>query len=329
MQLASRHVLVTGAGGFVGSHLVERLVAEGCAVRCLIYDDGSGSWGLLEDLPAATQERLEVIWGDLRDARFVHRAAADIDVIFHLAALTSVPYSFEHPHEVIENNVMSTLNVLEAARQSRVSRVVHASTSDVYGTARYVPIDEGHPLQGQSPYAASKIGAEKIAESFHRSYGLPVVVLRPFNIFGPRQSTRAVIPAIITQALTTNVVRLGALTPTRDFTYVVNTVDAYVRAAKTEEAVGGVFNIGSNIELSIAVLARTIVQLVGREVRLVSEEAAHLRPPGSEVRRVCAANDLARRVLGWTPQITFEEGLRHTIDWIATHLDRYQPGYTI
>ncbi len=328
MELTGKRALITGAGGFVGGHLAERLAAAGCAVRCFVHA-GSDGHGLLGELPAATLGALEIVRGDLLDVAAVRRAVAGVEVIFHLAALTSVPYSFQHPHQVIETNVMTTLNVLEAAREGGVSRVVHASSSDVYGTARYVPIDENHPLQSQSPYAASKIGAEKIVESYVASYGLPAVVLRPFNIFGPRQSARAVIPAIIAQALTGNQVRLGALDPTRDFTYVANTVDAYIRAAECDAAIGRVFNIGSGFEISIGDLARTIIRLVGREVTVVSEDAARMRPARSEVRRVCAANTLAREVLGWTPQIAFEDGLRRTIDWIAAHLDYYQTGYTI
>ncbi len=329
MQLKSRPVLVTGAGGFVGSHLVERLVAYGCRVRCFIRYNSENRYGMLQDIPPETLDALEIVAGDLRDAEAVREAVEGVDAVFHLGALIAIPYSYRHPREVIETNIMGTLNVLMAAKDLGVGRVVHTSTSEVYGTARYVPIDEKHPLQGQSPYAASKIGADKLVESFHASFNLPAVTIRPFNIFGPRQSARAVIPTIITQALTGDEVHLGALSPTRDFTYVGNTVEAYIRAVENDAAVGGVFNIGSNFEISVGDLAQTIIRLTGRDVRLLSEETERMRPDKSEVRRLWADNTLAREVLGWEPRIPFEEGLRRTIDWIAAHLDHYKPGYTI
>jgi nucleoside-diphosphate-sugar epimerase len=252
-----------------------------------------------------------------------------VDAIFHLGALIAIPYSYRHPREVIETNVMGTLNVLMAARDLEVGRVVHTSTSEVYGTAQYVPIDEKHPLQGQSPYSASKIGADKIVESFHDSFGLPAVTIRPFNIFGPRQSARAVIPTIIKQALTQDEVRLGATSPTRDFTYVKNTVEAYIRAVENDNAIGGVFNVGTNFEISIGELAQKIIDLVGRDVRLISEEEERMRPGKSEVQRLWCNNALARDVLDWQPRISFDNGLLETIAWIKTNIDHYKPGYTI
>ncbi len=329
MQWASRRVLVTGAGGFVGSHLVERLVSDGCAVRCFIRYNSENRYGMLQDLPAEVLDALEIVAGDLRDTEAVRQACRGVEAVFHLGALIAIPYSYRHPREVIETNIMGTLNVLLAVRDLEIGRVVHTSTSEVYGTAQYVPIDEKHPLQGQSPYSASKIGADKVAESFHAAYGLPVVTIRPFNIFGPRQSARAVIPTIITQALAADTVHLGAASPTRDFTYVANTVDAYLRAAEDDAAIGGVFNIGTGFEISIGELARTIIRLVGRDVRLVTDEEERMRPDRSEVRRLWADNTLARQQLGWEPRIPFEEGLRRTIAWIEAHLDRYKPGYTI
>ncbi len=329
MNLASRRVLVTGAGGFVGSHLVERLLDAGAEVRCFIRYNSENRYGMLQDLPAERLAALEIIAGDLRDAEAVRQAAEGVDAIFHLGALIAIPYSYLHPREVIETNVLGTLNVLVAARDLGVGRVVHTSTSEVYGTAQYVPIDEKHPLQGQSPYSASKIAADKIVESFHASFDLPVVTIRPFNIFGPRQSARAVIPTIITQALTADAVRLGAVSPTRDFTFVRDTAGAYLCAVENDAAIGGVFNIGSGFEISIGDLARTIIRLVGRDVPLITDEEERLRPDRSEVRRLWADSTLAREVLGWTPGTPFEDGLRATIAWIASHLDRYKPGYTI
>lgn len=329
MELTGKRVLVTGAGGFVGSHLVERLAAYGCAVRCFIRYNSANRIGLLSELPADLQSRLEIVMGDLRDADAVRAAAQDVAAIFHLGALIAIPYSYHNPRDVFETNVMGTLNVMVAARDLGVARVVHTSTSEVYGTARFVPITEDHPLQGQSPYSASKIGADKVAESFHDSFGLPVVTVRPFNIYGPRQSARAVIPTIITQALTGDEVHLGALSPTRDFTLVHNTVEGFVRAAEADAALGGTFNLGSGFEISIGDLARRIIGLTGREVTLTAEESERMRPDKSEVQRLLADSTRARDVLGWTPRVGFDEGLQRTIDWIGSHLDRYRPGYTI
>ncbi|GAB4573873.1 MAG: SDR family NAD(P)-dependent oxidoreductase [Anaerolineae bacterium] len=329
MELNNRRVLVTGAGGFVGSHLVEHLQDSGAQVRCFIRYNSENRYGMLQDLAPERLDALEIIAGDLRDGEAVRQAAEGVDAILHLGALIAIPYSYLHPREVIETNVMGTLNVLMAARDLEIGRVVHTSTSEVYGTAQYVPIDEKHPLQGQSPYSASKIAADKIVESFHASFNLPVVTIRPFNIFGPRQSARAVIPTIIKQALTGDEVHLGTTSPTRDFTYVKNTVRAYALAVENDRAIGGVFNIGSNFEISIGQLAETIIRLVGRDVKLVTEEEERLRPEKSEVRRLWADNTLAREVLGWEPLIPFEQGLQETIDWVAEHLDYFKPGYTI
>jgi NAD dependent epimerase/dehydratase len=329
MDLKDRRVLVTGAGGFVGSHLVEHLLDRGADVRCFIRYNSENRYGMLQDLPADRLAALHIVAGDLRDAEAVRQAAEGVDAIFHLGALIAIPYSYVHPREVIETNVMGTLNVLMAARDLEIGRVVHTSTSEVYGTARYVPIDEQHPLQGQSPYSASKIAADKIVESFHSAFSLPTVTIRPFNIFGPRQSARAVIPTIIKQALTEDAVRLGATSPTRDFTYVRNTVRAYALAVENDAAIGGVFNIGSNFEISIGELAATIIRLVGRDVPLLTDEEERLRPDKSEVRRLWADATLAREVLGWTPEVPFEDGLRETIAWISAHRDYFKPGYTI
>lgn len=329
MELKNKRVLVTGAGGFVGSHLVERLQDDGCEVRCFVRYNSENRYGMLQDLASERQAALEIVAGDLRDSEAVRGAMKGVDAVFHLGALIAIPYSYKHPREVVDTNVMGTLNVLMAAKDLGTARVIHTSTSETYGTARYVPIDEKHPLQGQSPYSASKIGADKIAESFYTSFSLPVVTIRPFNIYGPRQSARAVIPTIIKQALTSDVVRLGATSPTRDFTFVKNTVAAFARAAENDNAIGGLFNVGTNFEISIGDLARKIIELTGRDVTLISDEEERMRPGKSEVHRLWADNTLAREVLGWEPHISFEDGLQQTIDWVAAHLDHYKPGYTV
>ncbi len=320
-----RQVLVTGAGGFIGSHLVERLVELGARVRAFVRYNSRDDPGLLKLLPEATFQQIEIVAGDLRDAEAVAQATEDVEVVFHLGALIAIPYSYVHPREVIETNVMGTLNVLMAARRHNVSRVVHTSTSEVYGTARYVPIDEGHSLQGQSPYSASKIGADKIAESFYYSYDLPVAIIRPFNTYGPRQSARAVIPTIITQALSRDVIHLGSLTPTRDFTFVKDTVEGFLVVAGSPEAIGQEFNLGCDSEISIGDLARKILDLMGKDLPIHTDER-RLRPTKSEVERLWADNRKAREVLGWRPRTSLDDGLRQTISWISEHLDLYRLG---
>jgi dTDP-glucose 4,6-dehydratase len=317
-------ILVTGAGGFIGSHLVETLAARGDRVRAFVRYNGRGDAGLLRDLPEEARARVEIVFGDLRDSHAVREAARGVDTIFHLGALIAIPYSYVHPRETIETNVIGTLNVLEAARVHGVRRVVHTSTSEVYGTARFVPITEDHPLQGQSPYSASKIGADKLVESFYLSFGLPVVTVRPFNTYGPRQSARAVIPTIITQALTRSVVRLGDLRPTRDLNFVSDTVAGFLAAAERDQAVGQVINLANNDEISVGELAEKIIALIGRSVTIEVDES-RLRPESSEVFRLHGDNRLARELLGWTPQVDLDEGLRRTVEWIARHLDRYDP----
>jgi NAD dependent epimerase/dehydratase len=323
MNWNARRILVTGAGGFIGSHLCERMTREGASVRALVHYNSAGTWGWLDGSPESAH--MEVVAGDVRDPDCVARAVRDVEVVFHLAALIAIPYSYEAPSSYVRTNVEGTLNLLQASRNAGVARFVHTSTSEVYGTARYVPIDEEHPLQGQSPYSASKIGADKMAEAFHRSFGLPVVTVRPFNTFGPRQSARAVIPTILTQCLTSETVRLGNLHPTRDLNYVSNTVDGYVLAATQEDAVGLTVNLGSGREVSIGQLVELLAAIVGRPAQVVQEDQ-RARPAASEVERLLADNALAQRVLGWTPQISLEEGLRLTADWMRDHLDRYRPG---
>ncbi len=329
MKIDGGKVLVTGAGGFVGSHLVERLAGAGCTVRCLVEYDSRGDIGWLDDLPADIRGGLEIIGADLFDADAVGRCVAGTDAVFHLGALIAIPYSYMNPRHVVETNVIGTLNVMLACRDHGVERVVHTSTSEVYGTAQYVPIDEKHPLQGQSPYAASKIGADKIAESFHLSYHVPVATLRPFNVYGPRQSARAVIPTIISQALWTGKVKLGALTPTRDFTYAADTAEAFIAIAECDEAVGMTINAGSGREISIGDLARKIAGLAGVEAE-TEHDAERLRPGASEVERLLADSSLARETFGWQPRVSLDDGLAQTIEWIRTHPERFDPGsYTI
>ncbi len=317
-------MLVTGAGGFIASHLVEALLAEGAQVRAFVRYNSRGDPGLLRLLAEETFRRLEVIPGDLRDLPAVQSAMRNVQTVLHLGALIAIPYSYVHPAEVVETNVTGTLNVLLAGREAGVERIVHTSTSEVYGTALRVPIDEEHPLQGQSPYSASKIGADKLAESFYRSYGLPVVTLRPFNTYGPRQSARAVIPTIITQALTQDVIQLGNLEARRDLTYVADTVAGFLRAAETPGVEGETFNLGTGAEVRIGDLAEAIISQVGRPVR-IEIDPARLRPEKSEVQRLLSDNRLAQQRLGWSPQVDLETGLARTIAWIRDHLEFYRP----
>lgn len=326
---SSETVLVTGAGGFIGSHLVEALVREGRRVRAFVRYNGRGDAGQLRFLPPAALENVEVVFGDLRDASAVLDAARGVDVVFHLGALIGIPYSYVHPRETVDTNVTGTLNVLAAARERGVRRVVHTSTSEVYGTARSVPIAEDHPLQGQSPYSASKIGADMLAESFHRSFGVPVVTIRPFNSYGPRQSMRAVIPTIAVQALRGDVVRLGSLTPTRDLTFVTDTVDGFLRAGRAPGVEGRLMNLARDEETSVGALAEKIVAIVGRPVRIVTE-AARRRPEASEVQRLRGSSSLARELLGWAPTVSLDEGLRRTVAWVRENLDAYAgDGYQV
>ena len=323
MNLDAKTVLVTGAGGFVGSHLVERLVRENCKVRCLVEYDSRGDVGWLEDVAADVSGEIEIIAGDLRDADAVGNCVAGTDAVFHLGALIAIPYSYENPRQVVETNVIGTLNVVQAARAANVERVVHTSTSEVYGTARSVPIGEDHALQGQSPYSASKISADKIAESFHNSFDLPVATIRPFNIYGPRQSARAVIPTIVSQALSGKKVKLGSLHPTRDFTYVTDTAEGFVKVAECDAAIGGVFNLGSNAEISIGDLVEKIAGLTGQDIEIEHEEARR-RPEQSEVGRLWADNTLAADTFGWKPSVSLDEGLKRTVDWVTENMDRYK-----
>lgn len=325
--LHARKVLVTGAGGFIGSHLAERLVREGAEVTAMVHYNALGSRGWLDTSPLAADMR--VVAGDICDPGFVDSVCAGQEIIFHLAALIAIPYSYVAPESYVRTNVTGTLNVLQAARNRGTARVIHTSTSEVYGTALYVPIDEKHPLQGQSPYSASKIGADKMVEAFHLSFDLPCVTVRPFNTFGPRQSTRAVIPTILSQILHSGEVRLGSLTPTRDLNFVDNTVDGFLAAALSPAAVGRTVSLGSGREISIGDLAGLIARTVGREATIVCE-GERMRPPKSEVERLLADNRLAAELLGWSPAVTLEDGLARTIEWFRENSGRYrQAGYQI
>lgn len=323
MNWKEKKVLVTGAGGFVGSHLTERLVELGAKVRCFVRYNSRGNWGLLEYLPNYIKNDIEVFMGDLVNPEAVKNAMKEIDIVFHLGCMISIPYSYIHPREAINVNVIGTYNVMQSALEMGVGKVVHTSSSEVYGTAKYVPIDEEHPLQAQSPYSATKIAADKIAESFYYSFDLPVCILRPFNIYGPRQSARAIVPTIITQALTRKEIFLGALHPTRDFTYVDDTVEGFIKMAESKNTVGKVINIGSGKEISINDLADMVVEIVGEE-REVIFDASRVRPDLSEVERLCADTKKAKEILKWAPKISLKEGLKRTIEWFSEHLNLYK-----
>lgn len=313
MNFGGRRVLVTGAGGFIGSHLAERLIELGAVTRCLVHYNALGAAGWLDRSPL--RREIEVVAGDVCDPDSVRNAMRGVEVVFHLAALIGIPYSYQAPKSYVRVNIEGTLNVLQAAREFEVQRLVHTSTSEVYGTALYAPIDERHPLQGQSPYSASKIGADKLVEAYRSSFNLPVITVRPFNTFGPRQSARAVIPTIIGQCLAGGKVVLGSLHPTRDLNFVSNTVEGFLLAASAPEALGLTINLGSGREISVGNLAELIARIVGREIT-VKASPERVRPEGSEVDRLLADNSLAQRILGWRPKVTLEEGLTQTVEWM-------------
>ena len=323
MNLKNQTVLVTGGGGFIGSRLCERLVQSDATVRAFVRYTSRAEIGLLRFLEPDILKKVEIIRGDLRDFSAVEQASRGVDIVFHLGALISIPYSYVHPVETVQTNVIGTLNILEACRKSG-AKLVHTSTSEVYGTALRVPIDEDHPLQGQSPYSASKIGADKLVESYFRSFGLPTMTVRPFNTYGPGQSTRAVIPTIITQALAGGVVRLGNLDAIRDFTYLDDTVEGFLLTAQADTWNGETYNLGSGEEISIGAIAALIFRLMGKQAEIQLEKS-RLRPEKSEVLRLISDNRKAKLELGWQPTVGMEEGLQRTIRWIGEHLDLYQP----
>lgn len=317
-------LLVTGSDGFIGSHLTEELVKKGYDVRAFVHYNSFNSWGWLDTLPPEIMKNVEVFQGDIRDPNGVWESMKGVDAIFHLAALIAIPFSYHSPDAYVDTNIKGTLNVLQAARKLETKRVLTTSTSEVYGTAQYVPIDEKHPFQGQSPYSATKIGADRLAESFCRSFGLPVTIVRPFNTYGPRQSARAVIPTIITQLLSgMTEIKLGSLTPTRDFNYVKDTVNGFISIYESEKTVGEEINIATQREISIGQAAQELIRQINPNARIVCEEE-RLRPEKSEVNRLLGCNEKIMRLTGWRPQHTLEEGLRSTIGFLKENLDRYK-----
>jgi NAD dependent epimerase/dehydratase len=318
-------VLVTGAGGFIGGHLAAALVEAGCRVRAFVRYNSRSALGSLEWHDPHVVDGMDVVFGDLRDVESVARAVAGVDVVYHLGAQVAIPYSYVNARDFVETNVLGTLNVAESALRAGVRRVVHTSTSEVYGTARSTPMVEDHPLEAQSPYAASKIGADKVVDAFVRSHGLPAVVVRPFNTYGPHQSSRAVIPTIVTQALTGDRLRLGSLDTRRDLTFVTDTVAGFVAAARSDQALCRTVHLGTGVDASVGEIVALVSELLVRDLTVDVDED-RLRPPASEVHRLLSDPALARRVIGWEPAVDLRTGLIRTIDWIAAHLDEYRIG---
>jgi len=326
VNLEGKKVLVTGADGFIGSHLVEALLTQGCEIRAFVYYNSFNSWGWLDTLPPDVIRGLDVFSGDIRDPNGVFEAMKGCDVVFHLAALIAIPFSYHSPDSYVDTNIKGTLNVLQAARRLGTERVVITSTSEVYGTAQYAPIDENHPFQGQSPYSATKIGADRLAESFYRSFETPVVIVRPFNTYGPRQSARAVIPTIITQLLLGQTeLRLGSLTPTRDFNYVKDTAQGFIALAEADLAVGKEINIATGKEHSIGDVAKVLISELNPDARIITDDQ-RLRPEASEVFRLMGDNTLITTLTDWRPSYELDAGLRDTIAWFknSENLSRYK-----
>ncbi|RJQ53082.1 MAG: SDR family NAD(P)-dependent oxidoreductase [Nitrospiraceae bacterium] len=324
--MRDKKALVTGADGFIGSHLVETLIKEGCRVRAFTYYNSFNSWGWLDTFPREILNEVEVFAGDVRDPNGVRTAVRDMDLVFHLAALIGIPYSYHSPDSYIDTNIRGTMNVLQACKDLGTERTIVTSTSEVYGTAQRVPINEKHPLQGQSPYSATKISADKISESFHRSFNLPVITARPFNTYGPRQSARAVIPTIITQLLSgCGEIRLGSLTPTRDLNYVQDICNGFIALARCEKAIGREINIGSGHEISVGDLANMIIGQINPNAKIIATDERK-RPADSEVERLLCDNSLIKKLTGWTPSVSLEEGIKRTIQWFkeTKNLDRYK-----
>jgi len=325
MFLEEKKVLVTGADGFIGSHLVEELLEQGCKVRAFVFYNSFGNWGWLDNIGDEKLSKIEIFAGDIRDPNGVRKAMQGIDIVFHLAALIAIPFSYHSPDSYVDTNVKGTLNVLQAARESGTERVVVTSTSEVYGTAKYVPIDEKHPLQGQSPYSASKIGADKMAESFYRSFELPVVIVRPFNTYGPRQSARAVIPTIITQLLSgVTEIKLGSLSPTRDFNFVKDTVAGFLAIAACDAAIGSEINISTQKEVGIGQIAGEIIAQINPRASLICDEM-RLRPEMSEVERLLGSNERICSLTNWEPKYTLSTGIQETIRWFEKNQHHYKP----
>lgn len=319
-----KKVLVTGADGFIGSHLTESLIAKGYEVKAFCYYNSFNTWGWLDTLPKEQLRQIEIFTGDIRDPNGVRTALRGVDAVFHLAALIAIPFSYHSPDSYVDTNIKGTLNVLQAARDLELERVLVTSTSEVYGTAQYVPIDERHPFQGQSPYSATKIGADRLAESFYRSFEMPVSIVRPFNTYGPRQSARAVIPTIITQLLAGQTdIKLGSLTPTRDFNYVKDTAAGFIAIAESDRTIGEEINIATQQEISIGGLAKEIIAQINPNARIVCEEE-RLRPQKSEVNRLLGSNEKIKKLTDWKQQYTFSQGIAETIAWIREHMEHYK-----
>lgn len=328
MNIKNKKILVTGADGFIGSHLVEELLLAGCDVRAFVYYNSFNSYGWLDSLDSGLLNKLDIFSGDIRDPNGVRNAVKGCDIVMHLAALIAIPFSYHSPDSYIDTNIKGTVNILNACRDFNIEKVLVTSTSEVYGTARYVPIDEEHPLQGQSPYSATKIGADQIALSYYRSFNTPVVVVRPFNTYGPRQSARAIIPTIITQILGgQKKIKLGSLHPTRDFTYVLDTAKAFISSAMSDNVIGEVINFGSNYEITIGDLVNKIRDYMSSSIEIITDDI-RMRPEKSEVERLWASNDKAFRLTGWKPEHSLDLGLKNTIEWFSQNenLKRYKTG---
>ncbi len=323
MRIKGKKVLVTGAGGFVGSHLVEALVKKGAVVTAFVHYNSRNDWGMLEDVPKNIKNKIEVVTGDLKDSDCVRDALLGQQVVFHLGALIGIPYSYVNPRDVVDTNINGTLNVLTAALDLGLEKVIHTSTSEIYGTAQYVPMDESHPVNPQSPYAATKLGADLLALSFYRSFDLPVGVIRPFNIYGPRQSARAVIPSIITQALLKRRIKLGSVYPTRDLTFVEDSVKGFIDFAECEKTKGQVVNLGSSQEVSINQIVKLVSNYLGKKVQILREKQ-RVRPEKSEVERLFSDSSKAKRLFGWHPQTDLSQGIKKTIGWYEKNLNRYK-----
>ncbi|EFM11426.1 NAD-dependent epimerase/dehydratase [Paenibacillus curdlanolyticus YK9] len=317
-------VLVTGADGFIGSHLVELLVNQGYEVRAFSFYNSFNTWGWLDSLQKDVLNQIEVVTGDIRDANGVYDALKGVEQVFHLAALIAIPFSYSSPDMYVDTNIKGTLNVLQAARRLHLSKILITSTSEVYGTAKYVPMDENHPFQGQSPYSATKIGADRLAESYYRSFDMPIAIVRPFNTYGPRQSARAVIPNIISQLLSgKEEIELGSISPTRDFVYVKDTVNGFLKIAESEHTIGQEINIATQKEISVGDLAEVIIKQINPNARIICKEE-RLRPDKSEVNRLLGSNEKIMRLTNWKPQYSFEQGIKDTVEWIKNNLDTYK-----
>lgn len=320
----TKKVLITGADGFIGSHLTEKLVRKGHKVKAFTYYNSFNNWGWLDTLPKEILNEIEVFTGDIRDPYGVKEAMNKMDEVYHLAALIAIPFSYHSPETYVDTNIKGTLNVLQAGRELETSRLLITSTSEVYGTAQYVPIDEYHPYQGQSPYSATKIGADRLAESFYKSFNMPITIVRPFNTYGPRQSARAVIPTIITQLLAGKEdIELGSLTPTRDFNFVKDTANGFIEIAESKNTVGEEINIATQDEISIGQLAKELIKQINPNAKIICDEQ-RLRPENSEVNRLLGSNEKIKRLTNWTPQHTFEQGLAETIEFFKNNLDKYK-----